>query len=134
VNEPRLILCRLDTEFGRELAPLVATIPGARGAVLSDSQGDAIDFAHHPADISELDVQLLGAQIGQAMLRLSGGSARHHLHDPAVLVEGTEANLVASAIAGTYILALLLDRRANLAVALSAFVRTRARIARLLGD
>lgn len=132
VPPARPIHSRLGTEFGRVLAPLVEHTPGAVAAVLSDEQGDAIDFAHDPEEISDLDVQLLGAQIGQSVLRLHLSARRHRLQAPCLLVEARTSRFVAGAVADDYILALLLDRGANVARALEAFDRVRVRLAMLL--
>lgn len=125
------IRCRLGTEFGRALAPLVASTPGARAAVLTDAQGDAIDFAHDPA-VEEIDVQLLGAQIGQTVLKLQESARRHLADHPAVLVEAVHGKFMAGAVAELYIVALLLDPRSNVGAAWPAFEQTRAELDQLL--
>ena len=125
------VRCRLGTEFGRALAPLVASTPGARAAVLTDAQGDAIDFAHDPA-VEEIDVQLLGAQIGLTVLRLQA-SARKHLADhPAVLVEAGGGSFMAGPVAELYIIALMLAPRSNVGAAWPAFQQVRAELDQLL--
>lgn len=119
----RAIKSRFGTEFGAVLEPMVETTPGAVAAVLSDEQGDAIDFAHDPNEISDLDVQLLGAQIGQTVLALEKVYRRHRLDEPALLVESAHHGLLACSLRGHYILAMLLDRRSNVAAAFTAFAR-----------
>ena len=52
------IASHLGTEFGRVLAELVAAVPGALGAVLSDRDGHAVDFAVDPAHYG-IDYELL---------------------------------------------------------------------------
>lgn len=121
---------RLGTEFGRVLGPLVDQTPGAVAAVLSDEEGDAIDFAHQPGEIDEIDVQLLGAQIGHAVLNMQTTARRHRLGSPSILVDARGGRFVAAAVADTYILALLLSRRANVGRALESFERVR----RVIGD
>jgi len=128
----RDVTSRLGTEFGLVLAPLVVRTPGAIASILSDDVGDAIDFAHDPAELPALDVQLVGAQIGQSLLRLHRAARRHRLTDPLVLLETRGQGLVASGVAETYVLALLLGPRANLARAMITFSIARRRIHDLL--
>jgi hypothetical protein len=129
-----------ETEFGLALAALVREVPGALGAVLSDDVGDAIDFAHDPAVISDLDVQLVGAQIGQSVLELGrsfltrGAPARHRrIDEPLVLLEARDQAFVAAPVADRFVLAMLLDHRANFARALRSADHCRARLRVLLG-
>ena len=117
----RLVHSPLSTEFGRVLASLVLAAPGAVAAVLSDEEGDAIDFVHDPRVISELDVQLVGAQIGQAIIRRDE-SARRHVGGGALLVEAEHQAFAACAVAERYVLALVLERHANFARALDLLV------------
>lgn len=105
---------------------------GALAAVLSDEEGDAIDFAHDASAVDELDVQLLAAQTGQSILRLEAFYQAQRLDGGALLLETQNQCLVASAVAHSYVLALLLARQANVARALSMFEHGRVAIARLL--
>jgi hypothetical protein len=129
---PRAVASRLGTEFGAVLSPMVETTPGAIAAVLSDDQGDAIDFAHDPAEISDVDVQLLGAQIGQTVLALERTYLRHRLGRSALLLESDQHGLLTCALHEHYVLALLLERRSNVAAAFTAFEMARHRLAGLL--
>lgn len=126
------IRSRLGTEFGRLLSPLVRITPGGIAAVLSDDEDEAVDFAHDPAEISALDVQLLAAQVGQSVRRLTGAATRHRLERPLVLLETSVQKLIASTIGGSFTLALLLHHRANIAIGLRAFDETHRRIEALL--
>jgi hypothetical protein len=122
------VKCRFGTEFGAVLEPMVESTPGAVAAVLSDDQGDAIDFAHDEAEISELDVQLLGAQIGQTILAMERIYRRHHL----VELESAQHGLLACSLRGHFVLALLLERRSNVAAAFAAFDAARGKLEGLL--
>ena len=131
-GRPRAVQARFGTEFGAVLEPMVETTPGAIAAVLSDEQGDAIDFAHDPAEIEDVDVQLLGAQIGQTVLALEKIYRRHQLDRPALLVESDQHGLLACSLRDHYILALLLERKSNVGAAFAAFGKARARLDALL--
>lgn len=122
----------LGTEFGLVLEAMVETTPGAVGAVLCDDQGDAIDFARDATQIGEIDVQLLGAQIGQTVLELESVYRRHRLDEPCLVMESGGQGLVASAVEHHYVLAMLLDHRSNVAAGLTAFARARVALAQLL--
>jgi hypothetical protein len=111
---------------------MVIEVPGAMAAIVSDRVGDAIDFAHDPRTIGDLDVQLIGAQIGQAVEGLAWTSTKWGMRDPSVVVEATRHILIASLVSREYTLALFLGARSNLARALSTFRNNRARLATLL--
>jgi hypothetical protein len=127
----RLVHSPLATEFGRVLASMVLAAPGAVAAVLSDDDGDAIDFVHDPRVISELDIQLVGAQIGQSILRMDA-AARRHVRGPAILIEAEQQAFAASAVAERYVLAMVLERHANFARALDVMLDGRLLLVPLL--
>lgn len=129
----RRVRSRLGTEFGRLLEPLVMVVPGGIAAVLSDDAGEALDFAHDPEEISALDVQLLGAQIGQSLHLLDAAARRHRLKEPSLLLETPTQKLLAASLDGAFTLALLLDGRANLSKAFTGFAQIRIRLEQLLG-
>jgi hypothetical protein len=123
--------CKLGTEFGRVLEDLML-VPGAAGAVLSDERGYAIDYVRKKGTVSDVDVQLLGAQLGQALEKLDEVLRRRGLLAPVVVIEGDRRALVIAPIDGTYAMALLLLLPANVALALRRFDVGRDRLARLL--
>jgi hypothetical protein len=131
-TRPRAVASRFGTEFGAVLEPMVEMTPGAVAAVLSDDQGDAIDFAHDPAEISEIDVQLLGAQIGQTVFAMEKIYRRHQLVEPSMLVESAQHGLLTCSLRGQYILALLLERQSNVGAAFAAFDHARKRLGEML--
>lgn len=104
---------------------MLTQTPGSRAAVLSDETGCAIDFAHDPHDIAELDVQLLAAQIGQSVLKLDHTWRNRNDEPASVLLEGRRQSLIAGAVGNTYVVALLLGERANVGRALGAFDEAR---------
>jgi hypothetical protein len=122
----------LDTEFGRALVPMME-VPGALGAILSDDRGYPVDYVRDPEQLSELDVQILGAQLGQALAQLSATTKHRGLREPIVLLEADERAVVAGLVWEGYALALLLRHPANVALALQCFGEGRARLDALLG-
>lgn len=132
MDQQARIRSALDTEFGVVLADLVTQVPGALAAVLSDRMGDPIDFAHDPGRISALDVQLVGAQLCLPLLRLHHTAEARRLRRPAVVVEARKNALVAAIVAEEYVLAFVLTRPANLALAMIAFASSRETLDGLL--
>lgn len=125
-------LCSLETEFGAILVRMVAASPGAIAAVLTDDDGDPIDFAYDPVQTNEFDVQLMGAQFSQPVLQLHRSAQRHRLHHPSVLIETNQQKLFVATAAQTYTVVLQLDRRANIGTALRVFAFGRKALERRL--
>ncbi len=123
------------TEFGRELAELVQAVAGARGAVLLDREGHAIDFAHDGEAITDLDLQIAGAQVSIELLETTAFADRRGMGTPAVLVEGRTGCIMAAVVEPTDAvqLVLVLWRRANLGLAWRHFDHAQGRLAALLG-
>lgn len=97
------------SEFGRALADFLAAEPSARGAVLSDGEGDAIDFAFDPTRTSELEVQLLGAQLDRATQRVAGWCAAQGRGACEILIEASHGRLCCALVESAYVLAALFD-------------------------
>jgi predicted regulator of Ras-like GTPase activity (Roadblock/LC7/MglB family) len=129
---PGSAIARGISEFGELLAELTEATPGARGAVLSDGRGDAIDFAHRPERIGELDLQIAGAQVGQAMARLQHDAVRFRLGAVDLVLQGSRGTLLTSQVGREYLLTLMLEQDANIGVAARRFARTRGELLRLL--
>jgi hypothetical protein len=121
----------MGTEFGRVLE-LLTEVPGAAGAVLSDDRGYAIDYVRRADNLSDLDVQLLGAQIGQPLERLATGLAPRGLRAPVVVLESPAHALFVAHLEGAYAMALLLAQPANFALAMQRFEEGFRDMARLL--
>jgi hypothetical protein len=119
------------SEFGDLLGEMLARIPGARGAVLSDGSDDTIDTANR-ADISVIDVCIAGAQVGQAMVRLNDDAMRLGLGRPQVVIETEESVMVSMLLVREYLLTMILRRNANLARAMREFEHTAETLRRLL--
>ncbi len=128
----RSVQMGLGTEFGEALQAMVERTPGAYAGVVSDGEGDAIDYAHDPERIDGLEVQLLGAQLGLPLGRLHHTADTHGIDDPLLLIETQTHNLVASPVGEGFVVAMLLERQANLGLALSAFATGRATLRGLL--
>ncbi|MEZ4383419.1 MAG: hypothetical protein R3A79_18965 [Nannocystaceae bacterium] len=93
------------SEFGELLAEYLAAVQDCRGAVLTDEDGHPIDYARRRDAISELDLQIVGAQIERPLtiLRERGG-------DPdqiRVTIDAARGVVVAAAIGGEYSLVAL---------------------------
>lgn len=120
------------SEFGELLGEMLAKIPGARGAVLSDGTDDTIDTANRTGDISVIDVCIVGAQVGQAMARLTNDAVLFGLGRPQVLIETETGIIVSKLLLREYLLTMILRRNANLARAMREFEQTAETIRRLL--
>jgi len=131
-REPsRRIPSAMRSDFGRIIENLM-DVPGAMGAVLVDDDGYAIDYVHDPAELAELDVQLLGAQVGQIVARTQRSAEKLDLGTALVLVEGERATLVAAPVGIDFVLAYLLRRDANVAQGLIHFEAVRSTVEHLL--
>jgi predicted regulator of Ras-like GTPase activity (Roadblock/LC7/MglB family) len=119
------------TEFGRILENLM-DVGGSMGAVLVDEDGFAIDYVFDPDALQDLDVQLMGAQLGQIVARTQRSAAKHDLGTPVVLLEGQHANLIAGPVGGIYVLAFMLHHHANVAQGLQHFEAVRSTVEHLL--
>ena len=120
------------SEFGEALAHLVESTPGAWGAVLSDGRGEAIDFAHRASEISELDLQIAGAQVGQAMARLQRTATVLGLGQADVVLQGSRATLCTAQLFSEYLVTLLLDHDCNIGRATHSFSEMRAALLDML--
>ncbi|MEM6290891.1 MAG: hypothetical protein AAGA54_06480 [Myxococcota bacterium] len=114
------------------LQTMVVGTPGAVAGVVSDDDGDAIDYAHDPEEIDALDVQLLAAQISQSLFRVDRTATWFGLDAPVLLLETSRYGLVASPVAEAYVVAMLMERRANMGRAFDCFRRGRHTLHALL--
>lgn len=121
----------LRTEFGR-LLETVMVVPGALAVVLSDDRGYAIDFVFNGERVSEIDVQLIGAQLGQPLVRLLHTATQRNMADALVIAESEDRRLVCTTLAGEYVLAAMLAGRTNLALAIRRFDSAALRLRGLL--
>jgi hypothetical protein len=131
-REPsRRIPSAMGSEFGRVLENLM-DVPGSMGAVLVDDDGYAIDYVHDPGMLAELDVQLLGAQLGQIIARTQHSAAKLDLGTSVVVIEGERASLIAGSVGIIYVLAFMLRREASVEAGLHEFEAVRITVDRLL--
>lgn len=96
----------VDSPFGEVLWRLVRHTPGALGAVLVDDMGDPIDYAHWPERIAVLDVQIIGAQITQAVERLDGTMLGLGLENSQVMLTAANGTLMTGSVGGGYYVSL----------------------------
>lgn len=120
------------SEFGELLAEYIEAIAGACGAVLSDGVDDTIDTAHRPAEISALDLCIAGAQVGQAMQRVTVSATIFGLGRPQVVIESSERVLISKVLWEEYLLTVVLHPHANIARAMRDFDDVATRVLELL--
>ncbi|MCA9651742.1 MAG: hypothetical protein H6712_08045 [Myxococcales bacterium] len=127
----RRIPSAMRSDFGRVIENLM-DIKGARGAVLVDDDGYAIDYVYDPERMTELDVQLIGAQVGQTVHRMQASAAKLDLGTPLALLEGPSGLLVLGPAGMHYVLAFLLDEGVDSVRLLAHFEAVRSTIEHLL--
>lgn len=120
------------SEFGEAMARMMERTPGAIGAVLADGRGEPIDYAHDREAIDELEIQIVGAQLGQCMERTRVTSLVFGLGEPTILVDGTTGHLLSSIVGSEYLLTVVLARSANIARAMNGFSDLAESVRRLL--
>lgn len=96
------------SEFGEALAAHVSARPDVRGAILTDAEGDPIDFAHRPGEVSALDLQLVGAQVEQSTLRAQAWCTHLGLGRCEILIEASHGILLAASPGSGSVLSTLL--------------------------
>lgn len=99
------------SEFGAAIAEFVANEASARGAILTDEEGDPVDFAHHPGEVSALDLQIAGAQVEQATTRVTAWCARQGLGACEILIEASHGMILSAAPGHGCVLSSLHTRR-----------------------
>lgn len=128
----RRIPSAMRSDFGRVIENLM-DIKGARGAVLVDDDGYAIDYVYDPERLTEIDVQLIGAQVGQTVHRMQTSAAKLDLGTPLALLEGPDGTLLVLGPAGVhYVLAFVLDEGVDTGRLLAHFEAVRSTIEHLL--
>jgi predicted regulator of Ras-like GTPase activity (Roadblock/LC7/MglB family) len=125
---------RYGTEFGAVLAELIARVPGAYSAVLSDRDGYAIDFAFDATATEEIEVQIAGAQCGLVLLATAASATRHGLGRCDVMLETAVGSMLGAVIDERegLVLVILLRARGHLGLALRNLESARTRLAGLL--
>lgn len=85
------------SEFGAALADFVAAEHSAHGAILSDAEGDPVDFAHRLGTLTPLDLQIAGAQVEQSASRTAAWCVRQGLGRCEILIEASHGLLLSAA-------------------------------------
>lgn len=104
---------QLPSAFCSILQRLVASSPGALGAVLSDDEGETVDYFSEGLDPEEL--KLAAAYMGILVTRLAGSSAKvggGRLHD--AMLRGRRSQFVARLLGPGYHVTVALDPAAVL--------------------
>lgn len=127
----RRIPSRMRSDFGRVIENLM-DLKGARGAVLVDDDGYAIDYVYDPDRMTELDIQLIGAQVGQSVHRMQTSAAKLDLGTPVALLENDVGVLVLGPTGVHYVLAFMLDPDADTSRLLGYFEAVRSTLDHLL--
>jgi hypothetical protein len=101
--------------FRALLQTLVDRVPGARGAIFCDGEGEHVELAHPAAPseraqpLSDYDLKICGAQMAATLLHLHDASAEHSAGELAELrVLSVGGVLLCRALAERYYLVLLL--------------------------
>ena len=103
---------RLDTAFTEALRQVVARVPGARGAVFLDGEGEAVDEF---ADVPTTEIRILGAHLGILVSLVKEHAAV--LGEPQELViEADRATLLVLVLDDRYVVALEAGPDAQLGV------------------
>lgn len=126
----RRIQSAVRSEFGRIIENLMS-VPGSMGAVLVDDDGYPIDYVYDAGLIEEIEVQLMGAQLGQIVTLTQRSAAKHDLGTPVVLLEG-RTNLIAGPVGLDYVLAFMMQHEANVAQGMLHFEAVRSTVEHLL--
>ncbi len=121
------------SEFGAVMASFLDVTPGAIACVLSDEEGDSIDFCHDVQEISALDTQIAGAQLGRFAGGLDQMQIAKRCGNPSVLLQCERSNLLLRSMPGSLVLVALLRREANLGRALVHFEELAERLVAMLG-
>lgn len=124
------------SEFGQALGGFLAARANVRGAVLTDNRGDPIDFAHRPAELTALDIQIVGSQVESVSARVQAWCTRHNLGSCEILVEASHGLLLSGVPARECVLTSLHNHAtyADPLGQLAAFAALRRQITALLAS
>jgi predicted regulator of Ras-like GTPase activity (Roadblock/LC7/MglB family) len=93
---------RLPTAFTVALREVVARVPGARGAVFLDFEGEAVDEF---ADVPTMEIHLVGAHLGIILALIREQTPRLGAPEE-VIIEAERATLLIRAIDSRYLVVL----------------------------
>ena len=102
--------------FKRLLAQLMTSVPGARGAIMADWEGEAVDQV---GLMDDYDLQVMGAHKGVILQNLYKIASRlDHDRPSEVVITTTRAQTLLLPVTSDYFLLLTLDRGSALGRAL----------------
>ena len=102
--------------FKRLLAQLIASVPGAQGAIMADWEGEAVDQV---GLMDDYDLQVLGAHKGVILQNLCKIASRLDNDRPSeIVITTTRAQTLILPVTSDYFLLLTLDRGGSLGQAL----------------
>jgi predicted regulator of Ras-like GTPase activity (Roadblock/LC7/MglB family) len=102
--------------FKRLLAQLVASVPGAQGALMADWEGEAVDQV---GLMDDYDLQVMGAHKGVILQNLRNVASRLGNDRPSeIVITTTRAQTLILPVTSDYFLLLTLDRGGALGRAL----------------
>ena len=102
--------------FKRLLAQLMTSVPGARGAIMADWEGEAVDQV---GLMDDYDLQVMGAHKGVILQNLYKIASRlDHDRPSEVVITTTRAQTLLLPVTSDYFLMLTLDRGGALGRAL----------------
>ncbi len=127
----RRIPSAMRSEFGQVIENLMDVV-GAKGAVLVDDDGYAIDYVYDPQQLEAIDIEITGAQIGQTVLLTQRSAARWDLGTPTIVLETRQVLLVAGPVSQHYVLAFVLDGGTEPDGVLGTFEAVRSTVEHLL--
>lgn len=99
------------------LAELLERFTEIRGAVLTDDEGNPVDFARRPTAIDTLDLQIVGAQLERCIAPVDASCAKLGLSTRAdvVILEGDEGTILGcTLVEGMFVLAAIVAPTENI--------------------
>jgi predicted regulator of Ras-like GTPase activity (Roadblock/LC7/MglB family) len=113
------------------LTALVGRVPGARGAVFCDFEGESVELVIRDSALSEYEMKVFGAQVAAVWLSVQTGAREHGAGGLLELRARCDAgSLLCRALPEGYYVVLLLGRGAPLAPAAFALRSAAMEIAR----
>lgn len=113
--------------FAAILREIVARVPGAIGAILADSEGEAVDqFAHLPT----YEIQIIGAHWGVVLSQVRKRLEPHTGGMREILIEGEHSTIFIRPVDDSYFIVLETARDAHLGSAFRELDRGAARCRR----
>jgi hypothetical protein len=112
------------------LTALVGRVPGARGAVFCDFEGESVEMAIHEPALSSYEMKVFGAQVAAVWLALRSSARERGAGDLLELqLRCAGGTLLCRALPQGYYAVLLLERGAPLAPAAFALRAAAAELA-----